>query len=286
MSSVARPVARGVGLRLGLDAVARVITAGASLVVIAMLVIILGYMLYRGIGAINLQFFTDLPKPVGEPGGGIANAIVGSAIMLVVAILLSLPIGVLAAIYLSEFGTGWFAQSLRFLTDVLAGIPSIVVGIFAYTLIVIPMRGFSGWAGGVALAIIMLPVIIRTTEEMLRLVPQSLRDGGLAVGAPRWRVTVDIVLASSISGIATGTLLAISRALGETAPLLFTALGSSLWTTNLDRPMASMPVQIYTYAISPYDEWHQKAWAACFTLVAIIFVLNVAVRFLTRSRHG
>ncbi len=286
MSSIARPVARGVGFRLGLDAVARFVTAGASLLVIAVLVIILGYMLYRGIGAINLSFFTDLPKPVGEPGGGIANAIIGSAIMLVVAILLSLPIGVLAAIYLSEFGHGWFAQTLRFLTDVLAGIPSIVVGIFAYTLIVIPMRSFSGWAGGVALAIIMLPVIIRTTEEMLRLVPQSLRDGGLAVGAPKWRVTVDIVLASSVSGIATGTLLAISRALGETAPLLFTALGSSLWTTNLDRPMASMPVQIYTYAISPYDEWHQKAWAAAFTLVAIIFVLNVVVRFLTRSKHG
>ena len=286
MSSIARPVVRGVGFRLGLDAVARFVTAGASLLVIAVLVIILGYMLYRGIGAINLSFFTDLPKPVGEPGGGIANAIIGSAIMLVVAILLSLPIGVLAAIYLSEFGHGWFAQTLRFLTDVLAGIPSIVVGIFAYTLIVIPMRSFSGWAGGVALAIIMLPVIIRTTEEMLRLVPQSLRDGGLAVGAPKWRVTVDIVLASSVSGIATGTLLAISRALGETAPLLFTALGSSLWTTNLDRPMASMPVQIYTYAISPYDEWHQKAWAAAFTLVAIIFVLNVVVRFLTRSKHG
>ena len=286
MSSIARPVARGVGFRLGLDAVARFVTAGASLLVIAVLVIILGYMLYRGIGAINVSFFTDLPKPVGEPGGGIANAIIGSAIMLVVAILLSLPIGVLAAIYLSEFGHGWFAQTLRFLTDVLAGIPSIVVGIFAYTLIVIPMRSFSGWAGGVALAIIMLPVIIRTTEEMLRLVPQSLRDGGLAVGAPKWRVTVDIVLASSVSGIATGTLLAISRALGETAPLLFTALGSSLWTTNLERPMASMPVQIYTYAISPYDEWHQKAWAAAFTLVAIIFVLNVVVRFLTRSKHG
>ena len=286
MSSIARPVARGVGFRLGLDALARVVTAGASLLVISVLVIILGYMLYRGIGAINVSFFTDLPKPVGEPGGGIANAIVGSAMMLVVAILVSLPVGVLAAIYLSEFGHGWFAQTLRFLTDVLAGIPSIVVGIFAYTLIVIPMRTFSGWAGGVALAIIMLPVIIRTTEEMLRLVPQSLRDGGLAVGAPKWRVTIDIVLASSISGIATGTLLAISRALGETAPLLFTALGSSLWTTNLDRPMASMPVQIYTYAISPYEEWHQKAWAAAFTLVAIIFVLNVVVRFLTRNKHG
>lgn len=286
MSSIARPVARGVGFRLALDVAARFVTASASLLVIAVLVIILGYMLYRGIGAINVPFFTDLPKPVGEPGGGIANAIIGSAIMLAVAILVSLPIGVLAAIYLSEFGYGWFAQTLRFLTDVLAGIPSIVVGIFAYTLIVIPMRGFSGWAGGVALAIIMLPVIIRTTEEMLRLVPQSLRDGGLAVGAPKWRVTIDIVLASSVSGIATGTLLAISRALGETAPLLFTALGSSLWTTNLDRPMASMPVQIYTYAISPYDEWHQKAWAAAFTLVAIIFVLNVVVRFLTRSKHG
>ena len=277
---------RGYRTRILVDAIARAATAIAALVVIAVLVIVLGYMIWQGVGSIDVAFFTELPKPVGEEGGGIANAIVGSLIMLGLAAALSVPTGILAAIYLSEFGTGWFAWSLRFLTDVLAGIPSIVVGIFAYTLLVIPMRGFSGYAGGVALSIIMLPVVIRTTEEMLRLVPQSLRDGGLALGAPKWRVTVDIVLASSVSGIATGVLLAVARAIGETAPLLFTALGSMLWTTSLDRPMASLPAQIYTYSISPYEDWHQKAWAAAFTLVVLILALNIAVRYLTRSKHA
>lgn len=286
MAVAMRNTGRGYRQRIMVDYVARVLTAGAAVLVLAILAIILGYMIYKGIGSIDLAFFTQLPKPIGEEGGGIVNAIIGSAIMLALATVLSVPTGVLAAIYLSEFGTGAFAQALRFLTDVLAGIPSIVVGIFAYTLLVIPMRSFSGYAGGFALAIIMLPVVIRTTEEMLRLVPQSLRDGGLALGVPRWRVTIDIVLASSISGIATGTLLAVSRAVGETAPLLFTALGSTLWTTNLDRPMASLPVQIYTYSISPYEDWHAKAWAAAFTLVVLILLLNITVRYLTRSRHG
>ncbi len=286
MSASTSQYGRGHAWRLGVDYAARIATGAAALLVIGVLAVILGYMIYKGAGSLDLDFFTQLPKPVGEVGGGIMNAIVGSFIMLGLAMVLSVPVGVLAAIYLSEFGTGWFAQVLRFLTDVLAGIPSIVVGIFAYTLIVLPMRSFSGFAGGIALAIIMLPVVVRTTEEMLRLVPQSLRDGGLAVGAPKWRVTVDIVLASSISGIATGTLLAVSRAMGETAPLLFTALGSTLWTTSLDKPMASIPVQIYTYSISPYDDWHRKAWAAAFTLVVLILALNVVVRFLTRSKHG
>ena len=277
---------RGYGRRIAVDYTMRVVMGAAALVVLVVLAVILGYMIYKGVGAMNVAFFTELPKPVGEEGGGIANAIVGSLIMLGLATLISVPVGILAAIYLSEFGTGWYAQTIRFLTDVLAGIPSIVVGIFAYTLLVIPMRRFSGYAGGVALAIIMLPVVIRTTEEMLRLVPQSLRDGGLALGAPKWRVTLDVVLASSISGIATGVLLSVARAIGETAPLLFTALGSSLWTTDLDRPMASLPVQIYVYSISPYEDWHQKAWAAAFTLVMIILLLNVVVRYLTRSRHG
>lgn len=280
------PMRRGYRKRIAVDYAMRVVTGAAAATVLAVLAIILGYMIYKGIGAMNVAFFTELPKPVGEVGGGIANAVIGSLIMLALATGLSVPVGILAAIYLSEFGTGWFARMIRFLTDVLAGIPSIVVGIFAYTLLVIPMRRFSGYAGGVALAIIMLPVVIRTTEEMLRLVPQSLRDGGLALGAPKWRVTVDVVLASSISGIATGVLLSVARAIGETAPLLFTALGSSLWTTDLDRPMASLPVQIYVYSISPYEDWHQKAWAAAFTLVAIILLLNVIVRFLTRSKHG
>jgi phosphate transport system permease protein len=272
--------------RVGIDKVMRVATAAAAVFVIAVLAIILGYMFYKGASSMNLAFFTELPKPVGEEGGGIANAIVGSAIMLLIAAAISLPTGILAAIYLSEFGTGWFAQAIRFLTDVLAGIPSIVVGIFAYTLIVIPQRHFSGLAGGIALSIVMLPVVIRTTEEMLRLVPQSLRDAGLALGAPRWRVTIDVVLASSISGIATGALLAMARAAGETAPLLFTALGSTLWTTDLDRPMASLPVQIYNYAIAPYEDWHEKAWAAAFTLVVLILLTNITVRYLTRSRHA
>ena len=286
MAMAAPAARRGYGWRIFVDKATRVAMGAAAVFVIALLAIILGYMLYRGIGALDLDFFTQLPKPVGETGGGIANAIVGSAIMLALATAISVPVGILAAIYLSEFGTGSFAQTLRFLTDVLAGIPSIVVGIFAYTAIVLPMRQFSGYAGGVALAIIMLPVVVRTTEEMLRLVPQSLRDGGLALGVPKWRVTIDIVLASSISGIATGVLLAIARAAGETAPLLFTALGSQLMTTDLERPMASLPVQIYSYSISPYEDWHEKAWAAAFTLVALILLLNVTVRYLTRSRSS
>lgn len=272
--------------RMVADRLARVATAAAAALVLGVLAVVLGYMLYKGAGSMNVAFFTELPKPVGEEGGGIANAIVGSAVMLGLAVLIALPVGILAAIYLSEFGTGPFAAVLRFLSDVLAGIPSIVVGIFAYTLVVIPQRHFSGLAGGVALAIIMLPIVVRTTEEMLRLVPQSLRDAGLALGAPRWRVTLDVVLSSSIGGIATGALLAVARAAGETAPLLFTALGSSLWSTSLNRPMASLPVQIYTYAISPYDDWHAKAWAAAFTLVVLILLMNVAVRFLTRSKHA
>jgi phosphate transport system permease protein len=286
MATVLKATSRGYRRRVIVDQISRYGMGSAAVLMIAILTIILGYMLYKGIGSMNLAFFTELPKPVGEVGGGIGNAIVGSAIMLLLAAAISVPIGVLAALYLSEFGTGWFAQVLRFLTDVLAGIPSIVVGIFAYTLIVLPMRHFSGFAGGISLAIIMLPVVIRTTEEMLRLVPQSLRDGGLALGAPKWRVTIDVVLASSMSGIATGVLLAIARAVGETAPLLFTALGSNLWTTDLDKPMASLPVQIYSYALAPYEDWHQKAWAAAFTLVALILLLNVTVRYLTRSRHG
>ncbi|HQR37928.1 MAG TPA: phosphate ABC transporter permease PstA [Blastocatellia bacterium] len=286
MSAITRQTARGYRSRKLVDTATRAATALASVFVIVVLVIVLGFMLWKGAGAMNLAFFTELPKPVGEVGGGIANAIVGSLIMLALAAAIAVPLGVLTAIYLSEFGTGWFGWAIRFLTDVLAGIPSIVVGIFAYTLMVIPMRRFSGYAGGVALAIIMLPVVIRTTEEMLRLVPQSLRDGGLALGAPRWRVTIDIVLASSISGIATGVLLAVARAMGETAPLLFTALGSSLWTTSPDRPMASLPVQIYNYSISPYEDWHQKAWAAAFTLVVLILLLNISVRYLTRNKHA
>lgn len=286
MSPGFRASTPGFRTRVLFDRAARVVTALAALCVLAVLVIVLGYMLYKGIGAMNIAFFTEDPKPVGEVGGGIRNAVIGSAIMLGIGVALSLPVGIMAAIYLSEFGSGWFANLIRFLSDVLAGIPSIVVGIFVYTLMVIPMRRFSGWAGGVALGIIMLPIVIRTTEEMLRLVPQSLRDAGLALGAPRWRVTIDIVLSSSISGIATGVLLSIARAAGETAPLLFTALGSRFLVTDLDRPMASLPVQIYNYAISPYEDWHQKAWAAAFTLVVLILAMNIAVRFLTRSRHG
>jgi phosphate transport system permease protein len=287
MSTTAfRATGRGYRRRVAFDYAARVTMGAAAVLVIAVLTIILGYMLYKGASSLDLAFFTEMPKPVGETGGGIANAIAGSAIMLALASAIAVPVGILAALYLSEFGTGTFASVLRFLTDVLAGIPSIVVGIFAYTLVVLPFRSFSGFAGGVALAIIMLPVVVRTTEEMLRLVPQSLRDGGLALGVPRWRVTIDIVLSSSISGIATGVLLAVSRAVGETAPLLFTALGSTLWTTDLSRPMSSLPVQIYNYSISPYEDWHNKAWAAAFTLVVLILALNIAVRYLTRSKHG
>ena len=259
------------------------LTALCAFIAVGILLVILGYIAYRGLTSINLQFLIDTPRPVGE-GGGIGNAITGTFVLLLLACVFGLPVGIAAGIYLAEFGDNWFGHVVRFVTDTLTGVPSIVVGVFVYTLIVLPQKHFSTLAGGVALALIMIPIVTRTTEEMIRLVPTSLREGALALGAPQWRVTTGVVLPAAASGIATGVMLAIARVSGETAPLLFTAFGSRFFNWYLDQPMASLTVQIYNYAISPYDEWHAQAWAATLVLMTLILLINVTVRFFTRKR--
>jgi phosphate transport system permease protein len=259
------------------------LTSACAFFAVSLLVIILGYIALRGLTSINLQFLIDTPKPVGE-GGGIGNAIVGSLVLLGLGSLIGLPLGIAAGIYLAEFGDGWFGHTVRFVTDTLTGVPSIVVGVFVYTIIVLPQKHFSTMAGGVALALIMIPIVTRTTEEMIRLVPTSLREGALALGAPQWRVTLGVVLPAASTGIATGCMLAIARVSGETAPLLFTAFGSRFYNYYLDEPMASLTVQIYNYAISPYDEWHSLAWAATLVLMMLILIINITVRFFTRKK--
>jgi phosphate transport system permease protein len=258
-------------------------TAACAFLGVAVLLLILGYIAWQGVSSLSVEFLIDTPKPVGE-GGGIGNAILGTLILLALASAIGLPLGIAAGVYLSEFGKGWFAGIVRFVADTLTGVPSIVTGVFVYTLIVIPMRQFSALAGGIALGIIMIPIVTRTTEEMLRLVPTSLREGALALGAPQWRVTTGVVLPAAASGIATGAMLAVARVSGETAPLLFTAFGSRFFNVYLDQPVASLTVQIFNYAVSPYDEWHAQAWAATLVLMTLILVINVTVRLLTRKR--
>ncbi|MEP7038148.1 MAG: phosphate ABC transporter permease PstA, partial [Acidobacteriota bacterium] len=258
-------------------------TAACAFFAIAILLLILSYIAVRGISSVSLQFLIDTPKPVGE-GGGIGNAIVGSVLMTVLACIIGLPIGIGAGVYLAEFGENLFGKTVRFLADTLIGVPSIIVGIFIYTLIVLPMGRQSGLAGGLSLAIIMIPIVARTTEEMIKLVPNSMREAALALGAPQWRVTWNIVLPAASTGIATGAMLAIARISGETAPLLFTALNSRFYNYFYDQPMASLTVQIYNYATGPFDVEHQMAWAATLILIALILGINVLVRFLTRKR--
>ena len=274
---------RGVGGRRVTNTVMTTLTAACAFLGVAILLLILGYIAWRGVSSISVEFLTDTPKPVGE-GGGIGNAILGTLILLALASAIGLPLGVAAGVYLSEFGRGWFAGVVRFVADTLTGVPSIVTGVFVYTLVVIPTRHFSALAGGVALGIIMIPIVTRTTEEMLRLVPASLREGALALGAPQWRVTTGVVLPAAASGIATGAMLAVARVSGETAPLLFTAFGSRFFNVYLDQPIASLTVQIFNYAVSPYDEWHAQAWAATLVLMTLILVINVSVRVLTRKK--
>jgi phosphate transport system permease protein len=248
------------------------------------LLTILGYIAVRGLASISPQFLIDTPKPVGE-GGGIGNAIMGSLLMTGLACLIGLPVGIAAGVYLAEYGENWFGKTVRFIADTLTGIPSIIVGIFVFTVVVLPMGRQSGLAGGIALAIIVIPIVARTTEEMIRLVPKPMREGALALGAPNWRVTWDIVLPAALSGIATGAMLAIARVTGETAPLLFTALNSRFYNYYLDQPMASLTVQIYNYAIGPFENEHKLAWAATLVLMTLILVINIVVRYLTRRRY-
>src|SRR6266496_4874199 len=261
------------------------LTALCTVIAVGILLIILAYITMQGLGAINLRFLVESPKPVGE-GGGIRNAIAGTLVLLATSSAIGLPFGIAVGIYLSEFGTGRFGSLVRFLADTLTGIPSIVTGVFVYTIVVVPLKHFSALAGGIALALIMVPIVARTTEEMLKLVPHSLREGALALGAPQWRVTLGVIIPAGASGIATGAILAIARVSGETAPLLFTAFGSRFFPRNLNEPIASLTVQIYNYAISPYDEWHAQAWAATLVLMALILSINILVRFLTRQKFS
>lgn len=264
-----------------------VMLAGAgvsTLIAVIPLFSTLAFVISRGLPALDLAFLTQLPKPVGETGGGMANAILGSFIVVGLALVVGLPVGLGAGIYLAEFGRNRMGDAVRFVADVLTGVPSIIVGIFVYTLVVVPMKGFSALAGGLALAVILIPIVTRTTEEMLRLVPVSLREAALALGAPYRRVVTDVVLRGARGGIVTGVMLGVARIAGETAPLLFTALNSSLWPTGLGDRIATLPVQIFTYAITPYDELHAKAWAGALVLVLLVLSLSLLARLFTGGR--
>lgn len=258
----------------------------SALIAILPLIYIFFYTASAGISALNLDFFTQLPKPVGEEGGGIANAIVGSMEIVGLGALFGIPIGLLAGIYVAEYSNSYFANLVKFVTDVLSGVPSIIIGIFAYGVIVLNTKSFSAVAGGFALGILMIPTVTRITEEMLKLVPLSLREASLALGISRCKTTLKIVLRTASGGIITGVLLAIARAAGETAPLLFTSFGNSFWSESINSPTASLPVQIFNYAISPYEEWHQKAWAGAFVLIALVFVVSLIVRIFTRNKFS
>ena len=255
----------------------------SAMLALVPLIFIFYHTVSLGISAVNWDFFTKLPKPVGEPGGGLSNAIIGTIILVALGCVVGLPVGIFAGIYLSEFGTTMFATATRFLTDVLNGVPSIVTGVVAYSLVVLPMKRFSGYAGGVALGILMIPTITRTTEEMLKIVPRSYREAALALGIPQWKTTLRIVLRTATGGVVTGIMLAIARAAGETAPLLFTSLNNRFWNTSLDQPMASLTVFIYNYGVSPFDDWIAQAWAGALVLIVLILLLSIAVRVATRS---
>ncbi len=253
----------------------------ATLAILVPLILIFAFLLIQGFSALNLDFFLGMPKPVGEPGGGMANAFVGTLILIFLAVCFGLPVGILGGVYLAESRDRQLPRAVRFLADVLNGVPSIVLGIFAYTLIVRPMGGFSALAGGFALGMIMTPIVLRTTEELVRLVPDSLREAALALGVPQWKMILRVVLPTARAGIITGVMVAVARIAGETAPLLFTAFGNRFWSLRLDQPMAALPLQIFTYAISPFDDWHRQAWAGALVLILMIFVTSVVARWAT-----
>jgi phosphate transport system permease protein len=254
----------------------------AVFVALVPLASVLYYTASRGLGGIDLDFFTRLPKPVGEVGGGMGNAIDGTLRLVAMACVIGIPVGVLAGSFLAEFPGSKFSTVVRFSADVMAGIPSITVGIFAYSVVVLQMGRFSAIAGAVALAVIMLPTVTRTTEELLRLVPGSLREAALGLGVSKWRATLFVVLRTALPGITTGIMLAVARIAGETAPLLFTAFNNRFWSQGVDQPIASLPVQIYTYAVSPFEDWHRQAWAAALVLVTMVLLLNVTARLVVR----
>ena len=262
-----------------MDSFVVALATAATLLVLAPLVAVLGYLLFKGASSLNLAFFTHVPAPVGEPGGGMANSIVGSGIVLLLASSMGIPVGIAAGVYLAEFGRGKaLAAAVRFTADVLNGVPSIVMGISVYALVVVKQKHFSALAGGIALAIMMVPTITRTTEEMLLIVPNAVREAALGLGVPKWRTALSISLRTASPGIITGCMLVFARVAGETAPLLFTAFGNQFWSFRLTEPIAALPLQIFVYAISPYDEWHRLAWAGALVLIVLIMVSVTLVR--------
>jgi phosphate transport system permease protein len=254
------------------------ITGLCALLTVSVLFFILGYLLWYGGRSLSWSFLTQLPKPPGEAGGGMANAIVGTGKLLLLTTLMGVPAGFVAGVYLSEFGRGSFPAVVRYTADLLNGVPSIVIGIFAYALVVVPMRHFSALAGAVALSMMVIPITMRTTEQFLRAVPQSLREAALALGAGKWHTVATVVVPAAFRGIVTGTILGVARVAGETAPLLFTSFGNQYWSSGFNQPTASLPVMIFTFAVSPYDDWHRQAWAAGLVLLALMLTANVAAR--------
>jgi phosphate transport system permease protein len=266
------------------------LTGICALVAVSVLFFILGYLIWQGGRSLSLNFFTQLPAPVGETGGGFANAILGSAKLLLLASIIGVPIGFLGGVYLAEFGGNTSSFVVRYTTDLLNGVPSIVMGIFAYTIIVLPMGHFSTFAGGVALGIMMIPIAVRSTEEFLRAVPNTLREGALALGATKWKAVATVVIPAAMRGIITGIMLDLARVAGETAPLLFTALNNQFWSPGWNQPTASLPVMIFSHAISPYEDWHRQAWVAGLVLLSLVLITNVAARSILRQQtytsHG
>ena len=270
--------------RKSLNAVMLTLTGVAAFGVVSILFLILGYLIWNGGRSLNWDFFTQLPKPVGESGGGMANAIVGSLKLLLLAALIGLPVGLIAGVYLAEFGGRTFSFVIRYTTDLLNGVPSIVIGIFAYSLAVLPVKHFSTLAGGFALGMMVVPITVRATEEFLRAVPGSLREGAMALGASKWRTIATVVLPAASGGIITGMLLSLARVAGETAPLLFTAFSNRFWSPGWNQPIVSLPVMIYTYAIAPYDDWHRQAWAAGLILLSLVLLANLGCRLVLSGR--
>jgi phosphate transport system permease protein len=272
--------------RLFKNALMNVFSVLCALMVIAPLALILFYLIRQGVAALNVNFFTQLPAPVGQTGGGMGNAIAGTLELLLLASLIGVPAGVLGGIYLSEYGGDRLNDWIRFGADVLNGVPSIVWGMVAYAIAVVPFKTFSAYSGGLALGLIMIPLVLRTTEEVLVLVPRSYREAALALGLPQWKMIARIVLPTALKGIVTGVLLAMGRVAGETAPLLFTAFGNRFWNHSLSEPIAALPLQIFAYAISPYDDWHRQAWAGALVLIFLVFALSAGVRFFSGGRKN
>ena len=268
-----------------INRIALSMTGLCALATISILFFLLGFIAVQGMGAVNWDFFTRLPKPVGETGGGMANAIVGTAKLLLLASAIGIPVGFCGGVYLSEFGHGRLAFLVRYATDVLNGVPSIVVGIFAYILVVLPMKSFSTFAGGFALGVMMIPIALRSTEEFLRLVPGSVREAAYALGVHQWKTVLFVVIPAAFRGLLTGVLLDLARVAGETAPLLFTALNNRVWSHGWGEPTASLPVMIYTYAVAPYDDWHRQAWAAALVLMLLVLAVNGGVRLILPKRR-